>query len=536
MRGRFLILTIITILVALLAGSIGVASAVEPPTGATIVNLVAGQNRVVGSIYIWNDNDTIYVQYETIAGWYLLETHFHIAPTWGEIPQTRNNNPMPGQFTYSGCFDISEQQQEWAIGFPIPEGMEYGDHVAVAAHAVVTTADGRRTETAWGEGTRFDPRRSWGMWFEYIINTPPVAVIAYAPEHPIWCDTITFDASGSYDPDGDPITYEWDFDYDGVTFDVNSTEMIANHFYGTIGDFTVALRVTDDQGAWDVATETVTLTNTPPVADFDVSGYYQVWCEAFYFVNWSYDADPCDTLDYHWDFGDGSTSTVENPVHTYYGAGTFTVTLTVTDGMGAVDSYSVQVETYNTPPVASFNPANGYLAWCDQPFEFWNWSYDDDDCDFLWLTYHWDFGDGNTSSAFEPTHTYAELGYYTVTLTVTDGAGESSNTASYGVEVYSTPPVADFVPVNGNLPWCDQPFDFWNWSYDPDACDWWLTYHWDFGDGNTSSAFEPTHTYAELGYYTVTLTVTDGWGASSTASYGVQVTNTPPVADFVPVN
>ena len=138
------------------------------------------------------------------------------------------------------------------------------------------------------------------------------------------------------------------------------------------------------------------------------------------------------------------------------------------------------------------------------------------------MSYLWDFGDGSTSTAFEPTHTYAELGYYTVTLTVTDGWGASS-TASYGVQVTNTPPVADFLPFNGSLAFDNQPFEFDNWSYDPDACDILVSYLWDFGDGSTSAAWEPTHTYAAVGYYMVSLTVTDGWGESHTAYYGVEV-------------
>jgi vibriolysin len=136
-------------------------------------------------------------------------------------------------------------------------------------------------------------------------------------------------------------------------------------------------------------------------------------------------------------------------------------------------------------------------------------------------SWSWDFGDGNSSTAQNPTNTYAADGTYTVALTVTDDGG-STNTSSQSVTVSSgatnQDPVSQFSFVTADLQ-----ATFTDESSDSDGTvDSWS---WDFGDGNSSTSSSPVHAYAADGSYTVSLTVTDDQGASNTSSQTVTVSD-----------
>jgi len=89
-------------------------------------------------------------------------------------------------------------------------------------------------------------------------NQPPSASFTYSPNSPNVSETVTFDASGSSDSDGSIVLYEWDFDGDG-TIDSQVQSDTIDHVYSSSGDYTVTLRVTDDSGATDSVTQTVSV-------------------------------------------------------------------------------------------------------------------------------------------------------------------------------------------------------------------------------------------------------------------------------------
>ena len=133
----------------------------------------------------------------------------------------------------------------------------------------------------------------------------------------------------------------------------------------------------------------------------------------------------------------------------------------------------------------------------------------------------WDFGDGTTSTSTSPSKTYAADGTYTVTLTVTDGWGKATTvtrTVTIAEPVTNQPPNAVIdTPVCTGLA-CT--FNSGN-STDPNGDA--MTRLWNFGDGTTSTATSPAKTYGSAGTYTVTLTVTDGWGKATTVTTQVTV-------------
>jgi gliding motility-associated-like protein len=198
--------------------------------------------------------------------------------------------------------------------------------------------------------------------------------------------------------------------------------------------------------------------------------------------------------EYLWDFGDGTTSTDANITsHTYSTFGVYVITLTVRS-TNCFESQSQQIEILAIPPIVDFeaDPTSGCMP---LTVNFKNLSQFADP-----NTYQWDFGDESTSQAINPSHTYYEPGKYTVTLTATNITGQKVINVKQGIiEVFARPksgfdlkPNIVYAP-DGILYTNNRSFDA-------------VRYLWDFGDGTTSTAYEPQHSYIEEGVYTVTLT------------------------------
>jgi len=147
----------------------------------------------------------------------------------------------------------------------------------------------------------------------YYGPPPPHAEFTYTPSMPLVDDTVTFNASASYDPDGYIESYEWDFG-DETT----GTGMVVTHNYTEAGTYTVTLNVTDNDALWDIESQNVTVYG-PPVASFTYSPSEPSLGETVTFnASASYDPDggnetyPSGIVSYEWDFGDGTTR--RNPV------------------------------------------------------------------------------------------------------------------------------------------------------------------------------------------------------------------------------
>ena len=206
-----------------------------------------------------------------------------------------------------------------------------------------------------------------------------------------------------------------------------------------------------------------------------------------------------------WDFGDGNTSTDQNPVHIYSTPGIYNVTLSATNANGYTAVSKVYKVIATVPaPVADFTSdkvtGDPLLvvqftdASTNNPT---NWS--------------WDFGDGSTSTLQHPSHTYSQYGYFTVSLTATNSTGFNTVSKYRYISVLGALPGPSFTgsPLS-SLPPLTVTFTD---SSTNGAIEW----IWYFGDGTTSTEKNPIHTYTVSGKYTVTLTVSNINGSSTLA-------------------
>ncbi len=322
----------------------------------------------------------------------------------------------------------------------------------------------------------------------------------------------SFDGSGSSDDIG-VVSYDWAFG-DGTT----AAGMTTTHDYAIGGSYIVTLTVTDGSGLVSSRSMGVTV-NLPPVASF-TENCSLLACG----FDGAPSTDDIGIVSYAWDLGDGSAGSGIAPSHSYLSGGSYTVTLTVTDGGGlsSTQSHLVTVTApVNQPPVASFTSGCTLLA-CG-----FNASGSTDDNGIV--SYAWDFGDGSAGTGVSPSHGYASGGSYTVTLTVTDGGGLSSTQSSVVTVAapVNQPPVASFTSS------CAQLTCGFNASGSTDD-NGIVSYAWSFGDGGNATGVAPTHSYATSGTFTVTLTVTDAGGLTSSQTTSVTVTaaNKAPVARF----
>ncbi len=356
---------------------------------------------------------------------------------------------------------------------------------------------------------------------EPLPPAPPVAN-AGGPYTGVLGKAVQFDGSGSFDPNGDPLTYAWAFG-DGAT----GTGIAATHIYAARGTYAVTLVVSDGTFSSAAATTTVNIVNQVPVAN--PGGPYTPQKNIPVVLSGLGSTDPDgDPLTYAWDFGDGTGGTGPLPTHVYTVTGTYNVKLTVNDGQVNSAVATTTATVTNTPPVA--NPGGPYSAQKNKVIVLDGTKSSDANNDPL--TYRWNFGDGSLGSGPTPSHAYTRGGTYTLSLIVNDGTLDSAPVTTT-VTVTNTPPVAS---LTGPFTINKQQSVTFNGSASADADGDALTFNWTFGDGGVgpNAGPNPTHIYTLAGTFTVTLTVNDGETNSAPGTTTVTVLNRPPVANAGP--
>ncbi|MGA1873302.1 MAG: PKD domain-containing protein [Thermoplasmatota archaeon] len=356
-------------------------------------------------------------------------------------------------------------------------------------------------------------------------NLMPVVGVEITPEGVVTPgQTITFNLSGSYDPDGEVVQYS--LSLSDNTYLENS-DPVFQHVFLTSGTFTVLLKAYDEEGEIGSLTVTVKV-NRPPTTDVGISSINVYAGEEVTFTYKGMDPDG-DEIIAEWDFGDGFKVSGLLVRHTYKRRGEYTFTVVVRDSNGLESERSGTITVMNSDPTALIdrdnilvNGAPGnfsgelkvtlYAVEGDTVRIPGDLSYDPDQNEVLNFT--WDLGDGNKAYDRIVIHRFMVSGLLKVTLTVEDGVGGIDTTELF-VSVDNREPFAAFeysskdggkVTFDATLS-TDDPWDMAG-----------LEYRWDFGDGDKKVTLDPVieHDYTFGGEYRVKLTVADGDGAQST--------------------
>jgi PKD repeat protein len=239
---------------------------------------------------------------------------------------------------------------------------------------------------------------------------------------------------------------------------------------------------------------------SPPVAAFTFSPSSPLVNQTVQFTDTSTGAP----TSWSWNFGDSGTSTLQNPTHAYAAAGPYTVTLTATNAGGpSQTTHTVTVSSTGPSPTASFtfSPSSPLVS---QTVQFTDTSTNSP------TSWSWNFGDLGTSSVRNPTHAWSAPGYYTVTLTATNGNGSNQTSRLVTVSSSGSAPIANF-RFSPASPLVNQAVQFTDTSTGSPT-----SWSWNFGDTGTSALQNSTHTWVATGSYTVMLTAANASGYTQT--------------------
>ncbi len=323
------------------------------------------------------------------------------------------------------------------------------------------------------------------------VNIGPNLVPSFTVNNQGGCVPFTADFACTV---ANATSWLWDFG-DGNT----STQENPSHTYSTPGNYDITLTVTTSIGCNGTVTLPAYITVDPlPIAAFTVNDPVGCSPHTTFFTNTS-----LNSTTWLWDFGDGTTSTDQNPFHTFTDTGSYTVTLTAYSPNGC-SATVVQPGAVTTSSITANLTGSPRAGCAPLPVNFTGSSTP------AGVSWQWDFGDGTTGTGQTISHSYTAIGNYIVSLIVTSASGcidtitrnnfirvfdDSTNYIVPDTILVCTPPgVVSFTdPTMGSNSWL-----------------------WDFGDGNTSTVKNPTHTYLIPGVYTVTLTANMAGGCSQT--------------------
>jgi PKD repeat protein len=337
--------------------------------------------------------------------------------------------------------------------------------------------------------------------FDYVLGLPAALTATASATPTSGAPPLTVAFVGAATGGTKPYTWDWDFG-DGST---HKTVQNPNHTYSAAGTYHPILKVKDAAGAVSRDTHlTITAAVSFPVSANATPAQGPAPLAVAFSATPSGGTAP---LTYSWTFGDGATSSEQNPSHTYTEVGDYHPVVTVHDasgntatddhlvihalGPGALTASASANRTFGTLPLAIAFAGAGSGG--TPPY-----------------SYLWTFGDGTTSTEQSPSHTYTTVGSFPVTFTVTDSASKTATDDHLRIYVTSSFLItASATPTTGPAPLAVQFSATLQGGTAPYA------YSWTFGDGSTSTEAAPTHVYAADGSYNVVLAVVDLGGQAA---------------------
>ena len=303
--------------------------------------------------------------------------------------------------------------------------------------------------------------------------------------------------------------YSWNFG-NGNTSSLASPVNI----YTSIGVYTVILTASGPGGT-STATTTITVAN-PPIADFTANQTSA--CQDYgviIFTNTSSSFDSC-----VWDFGDGSTSSLTNPSHSYYLSGLFSVSLVVYNMQHNCSTGKTRNQYITIIPKPIIDITTNDTITCDQ-----NHVFTFNSIGTAVNQWRWSFGDGVSSILSNPSHIYIDTGFFNIQLITTSNAGCTDTVIKNGWINVKYNPVPTITPslLHGCAP-VNVGF------YSPLSA--LASCLWDFGDGSTDTIKNPSHSYSTSGQYMIQFNIIYNNGCINNNNYSFIQIDSMPVFSF----
>jgi len=307
---------------------------------------------------------------------------------------------------------------------------------------------------------------------------------------------------GQITPNSSMYYWAWDFG-DGTTV---SGQQNPVHEFAQAGSYVVCVSIYQSNGTISCTYCDSVYVPAQPVVTCNANFTYQQSGANVHFFSNNSGTPSSTTMSYYWDFGDGSSSTLVNPYHSFTTAGTYNVCLTVTDSLNNCTNQFCQniIVGTNTTCQATFQYTFGSL---------FNVAFFGNFTPLSTATHwYWSFGDSTTANVQNPVHSYANPGTYQVCLTVVTASGTCPSVT-----------YCQTITIQGNTPGCqayytyqisntEVHFQALNNSSTPGQ---FMHYYWTFGDSTTSNLQNPVHNYSGMGTYNVCLTIVDSLNGCS---------------------
>lgn len=312
-----------------------------------------------------------------------------------------------------------------------------------------------------------------------------------------------------------PTSLTWNFGIGGNQTPELRADRKYSYIYSTPGTYTVRLTATNASGSNTVEKVAHIRIYAKPTANFSIAQTALCQGDELQFNDIS--TSDVAITSWAWNFGDGNVSTLQNPTHTYANTGTFSVFLSITNANGCDAFYNnATAAVITTKPTASFTASA--TESCTAPFTT---TFSSATSVGPITSYLWNFGDGQTSTEANPSHTYTSSGNYSVSLRV--------RTASNCEHILTQTDLIKIGTFTAGIQIADNTVCRGTAAQFTDASSVGVVARtWDFGDGSPTSIIpNPIHTYTTAGTYTVTINSQNGAGCTDTHTESITVLDLP---------